>query len=203
MRAWRLALMPQRARRRGIRARRALARIRPARAASSSTSELFPESFSSRRARCSIAHESVLQRSSLPDPLEEHAQAPVAHRVAEEQAVAAGQLVEDLQRDGARDLLGDQVVDVLILRHHVVRGPSASPHRLGRTVDLDDHRPLQLVVAVDRELAIAAGLAIARGSSFHGHVHEPSLVPSSFRRQEHGEVVRLALGVERPLQGES
>src|SRR6185437_16881043 len=60
------------------------------------------------------------ERRVAPDPLEEYAQRPVAHRVPQEQAVAVAELVEQLDRDEAFDGASTEVVDVVVFRDDVI-----------------------------------------------------------------------------------
>src|ERR1043166_2000172 len=57
----------------------------------------------------------IAQRLIAPEPVENDAQVPVGHRVAEEEEVAAPKLRCDRYRDDARDVRLSEVVDVVVL----------------------------------------------------------------------------------------
>src|ERR1041385_3901326 len=134
----------------------------------------------------------VPQRAARPDALQEDAPAPLADRVAEEQAMAARELVEDLVGNEPDDLVVHQVVDVLILGEDVVPVPAdlALP-ALGRAMDLHDQRPGQFVEPVDLKAAIATGVADHLGLALLGsHVQKPASVGGASvgsGREETGE----------------
>ena len=76
-----------------------------------------------------------------PDPVEDHAQVPVAHRVSEEEEMAVGHPLAHRERELLADVSVDEVVDVAVLRDDV-----AVPLRIraiDRPVQLQKHRPFR------------------------------------------------------------
>src|SRR5215218_8469595 len=148
---------------------------------------------------------SRLQRMLSPDALKEDAQAPVAHAVAEEQEVTVAELVEDLKRDQALDRALRQVADVIVLGDdEVVTQLRPARPQVGRAaVQLDDDRPLEHSIFVDREVHVLVRHRDRPGVAAFGippgNVYEPAAVPP--RRDEDDEIVRLVDSVEGPLEG--
>src|SRR5437763_158408 len=143
----------------------------------------------------------LADRMASPDPAKEHTCVPVAEWIAEEQTTTTGQLVEELNRKVILDVVGRQVIDVVVLGGHVVVAPGhAAFVPVDAAVDLDDDGSLKLTVVIDRKPDVAPWFTNRRGQRFSRplaprHVDEPAAAC-----QVHGVVKRLAYGLECPLQ---
>src|SRR6185436_3651251 len=83
----------------------------------------------------------VSERLIAPEPVQNHAQVPVTHRVPEEQEVAPPQLRGERNGNGPGDVALREVVDVVVLGDDEAL-PFTFRASVDLTVQLQDHRAL-------------------------------------------------------------
>src|SRR5580765_852959 len=82
----------------------------------------------------------IAQRLVAPEPIQDHAEVPVLHRVAEKEEMAATELGREAHRDNARDIRLREVVDVIVLGDDEAL-PLALRAPVDLAVQLQDHGP--------------------------------------------------------------
>src|SRR5829696_390580 len=110
-------------------------------------------------------------RDSLlgPDLAEDHAQVPVAHRVAEEEQVALAQPPHQVRGQERAYALAGEVLDVVVLRDD--ERVALAVVAVDVAVDLQEHRAL-----LEREVAVRCRVEDRHPVAVWAQVHEPLLV---------------------------